>query len=155
MQAVRALVWIVVCEAAGAGGAIFTAPAIPLWYAGLAKPFLSPPSWVFAPVWTILYALMGIASSLIWEKRNQPGGRVALMLFILQLALNAAWSPVFFGLHNIGAALVIILLMLVAIAATIITSAKLSKTAAWLLAPYLLWVLIATYLNASLFALNP
>lgn len=144
-----------VSELAGIIGAVFTSPAIPTWYATLTKPELNPPAWVFGPVWTTLYALMGIAAYLIWKQGiNKHTVRVALELFAVQLGLNTLWSLVFFGLHNPGGALIVIVGLWLMIVATIAAFYKLSKPAAWLLAPYLLWVSFASYLNYALWALN-
>jgi tryptophan-rich sensory protein len=149
-----AALFVILCEAVGLIGSVFTADSIPTWYASLVRPDFSPPNWLFAPVWTALYALMGVAAFLIWRKRNVRGAKTAFVLFGIQLALNAIWSPVFFGLHDIGAALVIIGLMWLAIAATIASMLKVSKTAAWLMVPYLAWVSFASYLNYTLYLLN-
>jgi len=147
--------FIVISQAAGVAGSIFTAPAIPGWYEMLAKPMLTPPGWVFGPVWTILYVLMGVAAFIIWRQglRKRPV-RIALGLFFVQLVLNTLWSILFFGLQNPAAAFVGILVLWAAILATIIAFAKLSRTAAWLLVPYLLWVSFATYLNYMIWMLN-
>lgn len=140
---------------AGAIGSIFTAPSIPTWYATLVQPALKPPAWIFAPVWTTLYILMGVAAFLVWrlgwERREV---RAALGIFIGQLALNALWSILFFGLHAPGTAFFEIVLLWLAIAATIIAFARASRKAAYLLVPYLLWVSFATYLNCAIWLLN-
>jgi len=149
------LIAIVICELAGAVGSIFTTPAIPGWYAGLTKPPFNPPNWVFAPVWTILYALMGMAAYLVYEKRAKTGAvRKALVVFGAQLILNALWSIVFFGAHAILGGIVVIVLLWAMILASIWLFAKISKAAAALLVPYVLWVGFATVLNISLYALN-
>jgi benzodiazapine receptor len=149
------LIAIVICELAGAVGSIFTTPAIPGWYAGLAKPPFNPPNWVFAPVWTILYALMGMAAYLVYEQRAKTGAvRKALAVFGAQLILNALWSIVFFGAHAILGGIVVIVLLWAMILASIWLFAKISKAAAALLVPYILWVSFATVLNISLYALN-
>lgn len=148
--------WVALCEAAGVIGAFFTASAIPGWYAALAKPAFAPPSWLFGPVWTTLYLLMGVAAWLVWRnKRTAPLlRRRALRLFFIQLVLNAVWSPVFFGLHSLGGALVLIVLLWFAVVATIAAFARVSRTAAWLLVPYLAWVTFATYLAYAFWTLN-
>lgn len=146
---------IVVCELVGLIGAVFTAPSIEGWYMDLVKPPLNPPAWVFGPAWTILYALMGIAAFVVWQKGlKQKKVRVALGLFFVQLALNGAWSFIFFGAHRIGFALIEIVALWIAILCTIIAFAKCSKRAAWLMAPYLAWVSFAVYLNAVIWVLN-
>jgi benzodiazapine receptor len=154
-KAVRIVAAIVVCELAGVIGSLFTMPSIPGWYAGLAKPSFNPPSWVFAPVWTILYAMMGLAAWLVYEKGfNRPEVRKALAVFGLQLVLNTIWSIVFFGAHQIFAAVVVILLLWVAILWTILLFRRISRPAAYLLVPYILWVSFATVLTVSLYVLN-
>lgn len=146
---------ILLAEAAGAVGALLTAPAIPTWYAALNKPALNPPAWVFGPVWTTLYLLMGIAAFLIWRRWGKhPGAKVALVIYAIQLFLNAIWSPVFFGLRAPGAALVIIVLLWVAIITTIVKFHPIARVAAYLLIPYLMWVSFASYLNFSIWLLN-
>ena len=144
---------IAISEAAGIIGSVFTVSAIPNWYAGLVKPAFNPPSWVFGPVWAILYLLMGVALWLIW-KSDSPQKIKAIWLFAAQLVLNAIWLPVFFGLHSVGDALAIIVLLWAAIVLTIFVFAKISKTAAYLLIPYILWVSFALYLNYSIWVLN-
>jgi len=149
----KLVIAIVVAELAGVIGSVFTVSAIPSWYAGLVKPTLNPPSWIFGPVWVTLYALMGVALWLIW-KSDSPQKIKAIWLFAAQLVLNAIWSPVFFGLHSIGDALAIIVLLWAAIVLTIFVFAKVSKTAAYLLIPYILWVSFASYLNYAIWILN-
>ncbi len=149
-----------VSELAGVIGSVFTFSAIPGWYGTLAKPGLTPPGWVFGPVWITLFALMGIAAFLVWSSHakasedKKKGITVALLLFGIQLALNTLWSIIFFGLHSPGAALVEIILLWLAILATIVAFARVVKPAAWLLVPYLLWVSFAAYLNYSIWRLN-
>jgi tryptophan-rich sensory protein len=157
----KLIIAIVVCELAGVIGSLFTTPSIASWYAGLIKPKLAPPNWVFGPVWTTLFLLMGISAFLIWSSYakatdGQTKGRIkmALGIFIGQLILNMLWSIIFFGLHSPGAAFVEIIFLWLAILATIIAFAKISKPAAWLLAPYILWVTFAAYLNLFLWILN-
>ncbi len=146
---------VVVSELAGIIGSVFTMPSIPSWYAGIVKPALNPPAWVFGPVWTTLFALMGIAAFLIWKRgSDRRDVKIALSIFLGQLALNTLWSIIFFGLHSPGGALSEIIILWLAILATIITFAKISKPAAWLLVPYVLWVSFAMYLNFSIWLLN-
>ncbi|OGC88576.1 TspO protein [Candidatus Adlerbacteria bacterium RIFOXYC1_FULL_48_26] len=144
--------FIALSEAAGIVGSFFTAPSIAGWYATLTKPDIAPPNWIFAPVWTTLFLLMGIAAFLVWRTRKNT--RTALGLFGLQLALNVLWSLLFFGLQNPGAALAEITLLWLSIAATMVAFAKFSKPAAWLLVPYIAWVSFAGYLNFLLWSLN-
>lgn len=131
-------------------GASYTVPAVPVWYATLAKPALSPPNWLFGPVWTALYLLMGTASFLVWRAgalRKDVRVRDALAMYGAQLALNAAWSAVFFGLRSPGTAFAVIAALWAAILATIVVFRRISRTAALLLLPYILWVTFAAYLN--------
>jgi tryptophan-rich sensory protein len=124
------------------------------WYAALRKPDFMPPNWLFAPVWSVLYVLVALAGWRVW-RGAPPGRRGLLALWILQLALNFLWSPLFFGAHRIGLALIVICGLLVAIAAFIVVARRQGETAAgWLMVPYAGWVAFATVLNASLFRLN-
>ncbi len=151
----KLIIAIVVCELAGIIGSIFTASAIPTWYVTLAKPALNPPSWIFGPVWTTLYALMGIAVFLVWQKGiHHKHVRKAVAVFALQLVLNTMWSIVFFNFENPGWAFVNIVAMWLAIVWTMILFYKISKPAMWLLVPYILWVSFAAYLNYSIWILN-
>lgn len=144
-----------ICELAGVIGSLFTVSAIPGWYATLIKSPLNPPGWVFGPVWTTLYFLMGVAVFLIWRKGiDRKDVRRALMIFDIQLAFNAAWSIIFFGLHSPLWALVDIVVMLIAILVTMYFFCRISKAAAWLLVPYVFWVGFAVYLNYSVWMLN-
>ena len=141
---------------AGVIGSLFTTPAVQSnWYLELVKPALNPPAWVFGPVWTTLFALMGIAAFLVWKKElDRRDVKIALGLFLGQLVLNTLWSIIFFGLHSPGGALIEIVFLWLAILATIIAFYKISKPAAWLLVPYILWVSFASYLNYAIWALN-
>ncbi len=160
----QAIISILIAEAMGVIGAFFTTPAINGWYAGLAKSALTPPGWVFGPVWTLLYALMGIAAFIVWRRRGQVSAkgniasrrtfRLAILFYAAQLALNLLWSIIFFGLHASGAAFGEIVVLWLFILLTIIFFARISKTAAWLLVPYILWVSFATYLNFAIWYLN-
>ncbi len=154
-EIISLIVAIITCEAAGIVGSIFTASKIPTWYKGLMKPALNPPSWVFGPVWTTLYLLMGIALYIIWKKGlNTEGVKFALTIFAVQLILNALWSIVFFNMENLGLALINIVLMWLSILWTIVLFYRLSPTAGLLLIPYILWVSFASYLNYAIWTLN-
>ncbi len=143
------------CQLVGLLGTPFTISAIPTWYASLAKPLFAPPNWIFGPVWTLLYALMGASFYLVWKQGwKKKTARMARNYFLVQLALNFIWSPVFFGLRAPLLGLLVILAMWLAIVMTIRRFYPLSKTAAWLLVPYVLWVSFATLLNASIVYLN-
>lgn len=154
-KGLKLFVAVLICEGAGIIGSLFTAPAVPGWYAGLTKPAFNPPSWIFAPVWTTLYALMGLAAWLVYDKGvRRADVKRALFVFVAQLILNVLWSIMFFGAHQILGAFVIIVALWILILGTILRFHKISKAAAFLLVPYLLWVGFATVLNASLYVLN-
>lgn len=124
------------------------------WYAALAKPSWNPPGWLFGPVWSTLYAMMAVAAWLVWQRGEGGVRRRALGLYLGQLVLNAAWTPLFFGLHLMGIALAEMLLLWVMIAATIVAFHRVHRLAAWLLFPYLAWVSFAAVLNFTLWRLN-
>lgn len=146
---------IIIAGLAGAIGSVFTGSAIQTWYTALARPSFAPPNFLFGPVWTTLYIFMGIASYLIFEKGwERKDVKRALNIYLAQLVLNALWSIVFFGLHAIGWALVVIIALWILILMTILSFRKISKPAAYLLVPYILWVTFATALNYGFFVLN-
>lgn len=152
----KVLAFIIACQLAGVIGSVFTFEAIPGWYATLDKPAFSPPNWVFGPVWTTLYALMGISAYLIYRKGwTKTDVRLALAIFGAQLILNALWSILFFGLKSPALALACIALLLVAIGASIALFWRIDRRAALLLVPYILWVSFAGILNYSIWTLNP
>ncbi len=140
--------------AAAALGALITAPSIHGWYATLHQPPLSPPNWLFAPVWTVLYALMAIAAWLAWRTRVSSCRSGGLRMWAVQLVINFAWTAVFFGLHSPAFALADILLLVIAIVQTMRPFHTIRPLACWLLAPYLAWTLFAAYLNAGIVMLN-
>jgi len=151
----KLVIAIIVSELAGLVGSLFTAPAISGWYATLAKPALNPPSWIFAPVWTTLYLLMGIAASLVWKKGlERRDVKIALGAFVGQLVLNALWSVIFFGLHDPLWAFIDLVAMWLVIIWTMALFYRISKASMWLLMPYILWVSFAAFLNYSIWALN-
>ena len=153
---VKVVAAVGVCLLAGAVGGLFTSPAIPGWYAALQKPAFNPPNWIFGPVWTTLYVMMGFAAFLVWDKGwRRPGVRHALAVFAAQLVLNVLWSALFFGARSPVAALVDIVALWLGILASIILFARVSKAGAVLMVPYLLWVSFATVLNVAIVALNP
>lgn len=155
-----AALFVAGCELVGIVGALTTATGESSWYQSLSKPPFQPPSWLFGPVWTLLYALMGVAAFLVWHAgRNTEGPgrrevRVALGLFVAQLMLNGIWTPVFFGVESITGGAVVIVALLVLLAVTVRAFFRVSRTAGWLLVPYLLWVGFATALNLSIWVLN-
>lgn len=144
---------IVLCLGVGAIGSIFTAPAIGTWYSTLHKPSFSPPNFLFAPVWTALYILMGVSLYLLWTSKKK-GKEKAIRLFLIQLALNFFWSLIFFGMHSPKVAFIEIIFLWVYIFLTIRASLTVSKIAAYLLYPYLFWVSFATLLNLFIALLN-
>ena len=152
-QALVLGLFCLLCFLAAGLGSLFTMVSLGNWYAGLAKPSWNPPSWLFGPVWTVLYAMMAVAGWLAW-RRGGSQGQIALRWFAIQLALNVGWSAVFFGLQLPGLAFFEILLLWVTIAATLLTSWRVSRTAGILLAPYLLWVSFAAVLNFAIWRLN-
>jgi benzodiazapine receptor len=143
------------CYLAAFMGSIFTAPNIPTWYAALAKPFFAPPNWVFAPVWIALFTLMGISAYLVWrESPDDPRVKAALVLFVLQLAVNVSWSAAFFGLRSPLAGLLVIAVLWALIALNIQKFRAISGTAGTLLLPYIIWVSFAAVLNFAIWRLN-
>ncbi len=143
--------WLVVPYVAAAVGAQFSARD---YYAQLTRPEWAPPGWLFAPVWTLLYLMMGISAALVWQRQGFDRGRVALGLFVVQLVLNAAWSWIFFGMRMPGVALVEIITLWVLIVATVVAFWRARVVAGMLLFPYLAWVSFAVTLNYSIWRLN-
>ena len=155
----RTVIGLIVCLAlplaVGALGALGTMDGVRSWYPSLRRPSFAPPSWLFGPVWTTLYVMMGVASFLVWrEGPARPEVRSALMLYAIQLVLNLAWSWLFFGFRQPLAALVDIIVLLALIAVTAQRFARVSRIAAVLLLPYLAWVAFATALNSGFWWLN-
>ena len=143
--------WLLLCFAAASPGAAFMPGE---WFAALKKPAWNPPGWVFGPVWTALYAMMAAAAWLVWQRGGWKEQRKPLLIFLAQLALNAVWTPLFFGLHRPGVAFAEIVLLWLAIVATLVAFRPVNRTAAWLLVPYLAWVSFAAVLNGTLWRLN-
>ena len=177
-NATKLIISILICEFAGVSGSIFTAPAIQSWYYFLNKPSFSPPNWLFAPVWAFLFLLMGISLYLVWSKDftanvssndaqkkswNPISAKLwsgtwreenAALIFIFQLVLNILWSVIFFGLKSPGFAFVEILMLWITIIYTIVNFYRISKTSAYLLIPYIVWVSFAAFLNFSIWQIN-
>lgn len=149
----RLVVAVLLTNAAGFLGSIFTTPNIGGWYASIQKPAFTPPNWVFAPAWTTLFVLMGISLFLVWEKGLKKN-KMAVSIFGLQLALNVLWSVLFFGMQNPFLAFVEIIALWIAILGTIFLFYKVDRKAAWLLVPYIAWVSFAAFLNYSVWILN-
>jgi len=149
------IISILICQAAGIIGFIFTIPSIPAWYAKLIKSGINPPNWMFASIWITLFLLMGVALYIGWDKgKDNKNFKPALLAFGLQLALNALWSFLFFGLKSPLLALLEIILLWIAILVTISNFQKISKTAAILLLPYIFWVTFAAILNFFIWQFN-
>ena len=152
---IPAILWVLLCEGAGMLGSLATFPKIAGWYEGLVRPTFSPPNWVFGPVWTLLYFLMGVAAYRIWSLgTNKRDVRTLIPLFLIHLGVNVLWSVVFFGFEQIGGALLVIGVLWAFIAVLTVRFAKLDKTSAYLMIPYLLWVSFASVLNLALLILN-
>jgi len=146
---------VAVCMLIGTLSGFATQSSVNTWYPDLAKPAFTPPNWLFAPVWTMLYIMMGIAAGLVWARGlHHSWVKTAIYYFGFQLLVNASWSLVFFGLQNPQVALGVIVVLLVLIALTIRSFRVVSKPAAWLMVPYLLWVLFASLLNLRIVQLN-
>ncbi len=143
--------WLVLCYGAAALGAQFMPGP---WYEQIAKPAWTPPGWLFAPVWTVLYGMMAIAAWMVWREHGFGGAQGALLLFVVQLGLNAMWSWLFFGLQRPGLALFDIVALWCAILLTVIAFRRHDQTAAALMVPYLAWVTFAMALNFELWRLN-
>jgi len=149
--ALALLGFVGLCELVGIAAGAVTVASVRTWYLTLAAPPGTPPSWVFGPVWTTLYAMLGIAAWLVWRR---PGHRRALLTWGWHLLVNALWAPAFFGLRSTGLGLLVILALLVAIGMTMRQFRKFSGVAVALMVPYLAWTCYATYLNAGFFWLN-
>ncbi len=174
----KLVVSIIICETAGVIGSFFTISEINTWYSLLKKPSFNPPDWIFGPVWTTIYILMGISLYLVWEKKfipvkeiniknKKPWQKISekflsgkwqqlniILIFAVQLILNIAWSVIFFGWHNPGVAFFALIMLWVAILFTIINFGRVSKISAILLIPYILWVSFAGFLNFIIWVIN-
>lgn len=154
-KVLKFIISIIICQSAGIFGSLFTIEAVPDWYATLTKPAFTPPSWVFGPVWISLYFLMGISLYIVWTSESKTKTRkVFFIVFGIQLILNALWSLLFFGLKSPSLGLVDIILLDIMVIITIIYAKSISKFAAILLIPYLVWIIIASILNFAILLLN-
>lgn len=144
------VIFVLVAEGAGLLGLFFMG-SVDIWYATLSKPLFNPPAWLFGPVWTVLYGLMGVAAYLVWQEKRDAK---VLHFYWAQLVVNALWTPLFFGLQSPLIALIDIAVLLILIISTIIVFAQVNRAAAALLIPYLLWVAFASYLNIMIVFLN-
>ncbi|PLX17005.1 MAG: TspO protein [Candidatus Muiribacterium halophilum] len=150
----RLILSIIICNLAGIFGAVFTKKSVSTWYTTLEKPSFNPPGWVFGPVWTVIYIMMGISLFYIWDSKDNKLKKKTLILFYIQLLLNGLWSFLFFGLRSPFYAFIDIILLLIFIFLTIAYSFKISRKISYLLLPYLLWVCFATLLNYKILVLN-
>ncbi len=148
------LAFVALCFGAVLVGSAFTQPSVPEWYASLVKPSFTPPSWLFGPVWSVLYLAMAVAGWLVWRRKRESSVALPLALFGGQLVLNALWSILFFGIRAPGLALVEILTLWAAIFATLLCFWRISTLAGWFLVPYLAWVSFAMILNFEIWRLN-
>jgi tryptophan-rich sensory protein len=148
-------IWLVVCFVVAGIGGRWTAEEVKGWYRTLVRPSIAPPSWIFGPVWTLLYALMATAAWLVWLAPPSAARSLALDIFGVQLALNLAWSWIFFRKHRMGAALAEIVLLWISIGAATLAFGQVTPLAAGLMAPYWAWVSFATLLNAAYWRANP
>jgi len=151
----RIVVSVVVCLAIGFLSGIATQSSVTTWYTTIEKPFFTPPNWIFGPVWTLLYIMMGVAAGIVWSRGlHHVWVKTALYHFVFQLLFNALWSIVFFSLQKIFWGLLVIITLLILIGLTIKWFKVVNKTASYLLIPYLLWVIFATALNFEIWRLN-
>lgn len=154
MRIFTLLISVLIAQGAGFLGSLYTMPKIDGWYMTLTKPELNPPSWIFGPVWTTLYLLMGIAAWRIWEKRKQKKVIPALSVYGIHLVFNAWWSIIFFGFQNVEYAFYWIIVLFASILFTMYLFFKIDRLAAYLFVPYIAWVSFASYLNYSIWQLN-
>jgi tryptophan-rich sensory protein len=152
----RVAIVVVICLVVGYVSGMVTRTSITTWYPTLVKPSFNPPNWIFAPVWTSLYVMMGVAAGFIWNQITTQKAAVtkALQFFTIQLVLNALWSYLFFRLHNLMLATIEVVLLWLMIFETYSQFAKINKTASYLMLPYLAWVSFASVLTASIWWLN-
>jgi tryptophan-rich sensory protein len=154
MRWISLFCWLGICFAVAGVSGRWTASEVQGWYRTLARPAIAPPDWLFGPVWTLLYALMAVAAWRVWESAPSQLRIWGLVLFVAQLALNFAWSLIFFRRHDVGAALAEVVVLWAAIGATSVVFGRLSPQAAWLMAPYWAWVSFASVLNEEFWRLN-
>ena len=155
MRGIVLALWLLACLGVGTLGGRWTGPEIPAWYRTLTKPSFNPPNWIFAPVWTTLYILMAVAVWLVTQSPDSPLRTLGLGLFVIQLALNLAWSWIFFRKHALGSAAIEVAVLWCVIGATTLVFSRVSIVSAWLMAPYWGWVSFASILNATIWRLNP
>ena len=154
MKILTAVVSILIAQSAGIIGSVFTSSGLQSWYGTIAKPSWNPPAWLFGPVWITLYTMMGFASYLVWQQRQMPGAKFALVVYGIHLFFNALWSILFFGLKSPGLAFAEILILLLLIIVTTILFWRVNSWAGALMIPYIAWVLFAAFLNYTIWRLN-
>ncbi len=154
MKIIPIIISIFIAQLAGIIGSIFTFISVKTWYANLIRPGWNPPSWLFGPVWIILYILMGVAAYFVWQNKDIPLAKLALFFYGLQLLLNALWPIIFFGFKNPGLAFIEIIILSIFIIITTVLFWKINTHAGILLLPYILWTLFATFLNYAIWRLN-
>jgi tryptophan-rich sensory protein len=155
VQITGLILWLALCYfVAWTGAQVSPGIASPEWYSSFNKPDWNTPAWLFGPVWSLLYTMMGIAAWLVWKDFGFKAAKIELSVFLVQLALNGLWSQIFFNFQNVGLALIEILFLLVAIFMTTYLFYQKNSAAGWLMVPYILWVSFATALNAAIWVLN-
>jgi len=154
MKIISIIISIFIAQLAGIIGSVFTFTSVKTWYVNLIRPGWNPPSWLFGPVWIILYILMGIAAYFVWQNKDIPLAKLALLFYGLQLLLNALWPIIFFGFKNPGLAFIEIIILSIFIIITTVLFWKINTHAGILLLPYILWTLFATFLNYAIWRLN-
>ena len=153
-QAIALAVPVGICLGAAGIGSVLTTPSLHPWYATLRKPSWTPPNWLFGPVWTALYLGMAVAGWLVGRQAGFSHAKLPLTLFVIQLALNVAWSGIFFGLQLVGVAFLEVVLLWLFILSTTVAFWSISRMASWLMVPYLIWVAYAAALNAAIWRMN-
>lgn len=144
-----------ITQAVGLASSYFTLPEVAGWYQTLRKPWITPPDWAFAPIWTVIYLLTGIAAYLVWERRdNSQAYKITSIVYVLQLLLNFLWAFIFFGMHQVFGGMIDTILLWLAVLANMICFYKFNRVAGWLLVPYLLWLTYAVILNTWFLQLN-
>ncbi|MDD3497914.1 MAG: tryptophan-rich sensory protein [Candidatus Moranbacteria bacterium] len=154
MKIIALIFSVAIAQLAGIIGSFFTSSSVRTWYVDIIKPQWNPPAWLFGPVWITLYTLMGVAAYLIWQQKDQPGAKIALVVYGIHLALNALWSIIFFGLKNPGLAFGEIIILLASILVVAFLFWRINPYAGMLFIPYVLWVSFASFLNYNIWKLN-
>lgn len=152
---VKLAISVIICQVAGLSSAFFTMPAVDSWYQTINKPFFTPPNWIFAPVWVLLFLFMGVSLFFVWRAEPKDGDKkIAVAVFTFQFVLNVLWSFMFFGLRSFLGGFIEIIALWIMILFTMATFSKISKTATYLLVPYIIWVTFAAVLNFTIMWIN-